>query len=524
MTGSTWQTALKAWASRRPTWRPTGDDSETESPLPQSFFQKLIRTKSLDRYGSTASHLSGHDGPALERSMGLFSLTMLGVGETIGTGIFLTLVEAVPKAGPAVILSFLIAATTVGLTALCYAELGARIPASGSSYSFAYATVGEFAGFIVAACLMLEYGLGTSAAAVGWSDYLNNFLSNSLHWEIPRGLRSPMFVSGVGGMEFHPGQFNLPPVLLVLLCGLLLVRGTKESTTTNSALVLVKLAILLFFVVVAFGGFNAHNFQPFFNADNSRGFGGMVGVIAATGTVFFSFLGLDTVTCAGDEVDNPKRNIPLAILATLGIVTVFYILVSVSALGAQPAAKFRGQEAGLSIILKNVTGHAWPAVILSAGAVLSVFSVTIINIYGLTRVLFAISQDGLIPEIFNRVNVRTRTPIVSTVIASAFVGIVAGLVDADLLWDMVSMGTLTAFCVVSIAVPVLRHKERRAPTAGFRVPFGPYLVPALSVGACLLIMTDLSVATLRVFTIWLLLAVPFYFIYSMRHSRLNNGL
>jgi basic amino acid/polyamine antiporter, APA family len=487
--------------------------------MTQTVLQKLTRTKKLERMPDASEETSSG---GLERSLGLFNLTMIGVGATIGTGIFFTMVEAVPKAGPAVIISFLIAATTAGLTALCYAELAARIPASGSSYSFAYATVGEFAAFIMAACLLLEYGLAASATAIGWSAYLNNFLQNAFHLQIPHAFRAPMLVSGEHGAEIHAGQFNLPPMLLVGLCGIMLARGTKESASMNAAMVLIKLAILAFFVVVAFSGFDAKNFVPFVNTDNSKGFAGMVGITAAAGTVFFSFIGLDTVACGGEEVKNPKRNVPIGIMAALVIVTVFYLFVAVAALGAQPAAKFAGQEAGLSVILQTVTGSAWPAIVLSAGAVISVFSVTLATIYGQTRILFAISRDGLVPKIFQKVNSRTLTPVGNTVIVCIAVGLVAGLVDSEFLWDMVSMGTLTAFSVVAIAVPVLRYKQRAAPQSGFRLPFGPYVVPGLSILACLYIMKDLSLTTVHVFTIWMTCAILIYLIYGLRNSHLNK--
>lgn len=485
----------------------------------QTFAQKLTRTKPVEPGEEIGDeqHLAG----GLHRSLGLFALTMIGVGSTIGTGIFFTMVEAVPKAGPSVILSFIMAAVTAGLTALCYAELSSRIPASGSSYSYAYATVGEFAAFVVAACLLLEYGLAASATAIGWSAYLNNFLTNAVGWQIPEMLRSPMIVSGPNGAEVHAGHFNLPPMVLVLICGVLLLRGAKESATVNAIMVLVKLAILSFFVVVAFTGFNAEHFTPFFNPDNSKGLGGMAGVTAAAGTVFFSFIGLDTVATAGAEVRDPKRNVPLGIMAALIIVTVFYLLVAVAAVGAQPAHMFAGQEAGLSVILQNITGQAWPALILSAGAVISVFSVTLVTIYGQSRILFAISKDGLIPQSFHRVNPRTHAPVSNTVIVCILVGIVAGLVDSTFLWDMVSMGTLVAFMVVSVAVPVIRRKGIGHGSGGFRVPFGPYLVPGLSVVACLYIMKDLSAATFRVFFIWMSIAIVTYFVYSMRNSRLH---
>jgi len=243
---------------------------------------------------------------------------------------------------------------------------------------------------------------------------------------------------------------------------------------------------------------------------------------AAAGTVFFSFIGLDTVATAGAEVKDPKRNVPLGIMAALIVVTVFYMLVAVAAVGAQPANLFEGQEAGLAVILQNVTGKAWPALILSAGAVISVFSVTLVTIYGQSRILYAISKDGLIPSSFQVVNPRTRAPVANTVLVCIAVAIVAGLVDSTFLWDMVSMGTLVAFIVVSSAIPVIRRKGIGHGSEGFRVPFGPYLIPGLSIFACLYILKDLSDTTFKVFFIWMSVAVAIYFIYSKRHSRLNK--
>ena len=481
----------------------------------QTFGQLLLRTKPVHR------GLDGDGG--LHRSLGLFSLTMLGVGATIGTGIFFTLAEAVPKAGPAVILSFLIAAVTAGLTALCYTELSFRIPAAGSSYSYAYATVGEFLAYIVAGCLLLEYGLAGSAVAIGWSAYLNNFLQNAFDWQIPEMLRSPAIVEGKLGVEIHGGRINLPPIVLVVICGVLLLRGARDSATANSVMVVIKLAVLVFFVVVASSGFNADNFIPFFNTDNSQGHAGMAGVTAAAGTVFFSFIGLDTVATASEEVNDPTRNVPRGILAALVIVTVCYMLVAVTAVGAQAAGKFEGQEAGLAVIVQNVTGKTWPALVLSAGAVISVFSVTLVSIYGQTRILYAISRDGLIPESFQQLDARTRVPVNNTIIVCVLVGLVAGFVDSAFLWDMVSMGTLVAFAVVSAAVPVLRHKGIGADSEGFRVPFGPYLIPGLSILSCAYIVKDLSTTTHLVFFIWMGIAVACYFIYGIRHSRLNHA-
>jgi len=449
---------------------------------------------------------------------------MLGVGGTVGTGIFFTLAEAVPKAGPAVVLSFVMAAFTAGLTALCYAELASRIPASGSSYSYVYATVGEFLAYVAAACLLLEFGLSASATAIGWSAYLNNFVENAFGWHIPLAVRSPMIVLGANGTEIHAGQINLPPVILIFLCGVLLLRGVRESVAVNTVMVLIKIAILIFFAVVALSGFNADNFTPFFNTDTSKGHAGLTGVTAAAATVFFSYIGLDTVATGGAEAKNARRDVPLGIIAALVIVTVSYLLVAVTALGAQPAGKFEGQDAGLAVILQNVTGKVWPAVVLSAGAVISVFSVTLASIYGQTRILFAVSRDGLIGKVFGEVSRTTKAPAKSTIIVCFAAALVAGTVDSGYLWDMVSMGTLVAFAIVSAAIPVIRRKQIAGPAhgMGFRVPFGPYLIPGLSILSCLYIMKDLSITTYSVFGVWMMLAICSYFAYGIRHARLNH--
>ncbi|MDM0115532.1 amino acid permease [Variovorax sp. J22R133] len=467
----------------------------------------MMQTKAIDSGGS-----SGHGG--LAPSFGLFSLTMLGVGATIGTGIFFVMAEAVPKAGPAVLLSFLLAGFTAGLTAVCYAELAASIPATGSSYSYAYAALGEFPAFIVAACVVLEYGLAASAVAIGWSGYLNNFLTNLFGIQIPEALRSPMFVSGENGLEIHAGHFNLPPMILVTMCGLLLMRGAKESATANAVMVTIKLCVLVFFAAIAFSAFKTSHFEPFFNES------GMKGVAAAAGTVFFSFIGLDAIATAGAEVRNPKRNIPLGIVMALLVVCAGYSMVAIAALGAQRAEAFAHQDAGLAVILQQVSGHAWPAIVLSAGAVISVFSVTLVSLYGQTRILFAISMDGLIPQSFREVNPRTLAPVKNIIYVCIVVAIIAGTVHSAYLWDMVSMGTLVAFIAVSLSVPIHRARQKGVKAEGFRLPFGPYLIPGLSIAACLYIIKDLSAATFTVFFIWMALALVAYFTYGIRHSKL----
>ena len=443
-------------------------------------------------------------GGELARSIGLFQLTMIGIGATIGTGIFFVLSETVPVAGPAVTWSFAIAGIVAGLTAVCYAELASAVPVSGSSYSYAYAALGEVVAMGVAACLLLEYGVSSAAVAVGWSQYLNQLLDNLFGVAIPEALSNAPEQGGV---------INLPAVVLVVLCALLLIRGTSESASVNAIMVLIKLAALLLFIVVgAFG----------WNSDNLAGFApyGFSGVVGATGLIFFTYIGLDAVSTAGEEVKNPRRTLPLAILIALAVVTTFYVLVAIVAVAAQPMAQFEGQQAGLAAILQQVTGSTWPGTVLAAGAVISIFSVTLVTIYGQTRILFAIGRDGMLPEFFHTVNPRTRTPVRNTVVVAFVVALLAGLIPINFLAEMTSIGTLVAFLVVSIGVIVLRRTAPDLPR-GFRVPGYP-VTPILSILGCLWIIIGLRSITITVFVIWVAVVLAWYFSYGIRHSHLNQ--
>ncbi|MGH8838009.1 MAG: amino acid permease [Jiangellaceae bacterium] len=440
----------------------------------------------------------------LKRTIGLLPLSAIGIGGTIGTGIFFILSEAVPIAGPAVIWSFVIAGTVAGLTAICYAELAGAVPVSGSSYSYAYATLGELAAMGVAACLLLEYGVSGAAVAVGWSQYLNQLLDNLFGFEIPEALSQAPEQGGV---------FNLPAVILIILCALLLIRGASESTTTNAIMVAIKIGVLIVFIAIGLTGWNSDNlsdFAPF----------GFSGVTAAAGIIFFSFIGLDAVSTAGEEAKDPRRNLPLAILIALLTVSTLYILTSLIAVAAQPAEQFDGQEAGLAQILENITGSEWPGTLIAAGAVISIFSVTLVVLYGQTRILFAMSRDGMIPELFHRVNPRTLTPIPNTVIVATVICLLAGLLPINFLAEMTSIGTLVAFIVVSIGVIVLRQTHPDLPR-GFKVPLYP-VTPILAVLGALWIIQDLRPVTIYVFLIWVAVAMIWYFIYGRTHSHLGR--
>ncbi|WP_421742748.1 APC family permease [Cellulomonas sp.] len=470
--------------------------------------QVSLRSQIWRKKPITAASAKSSEG--LERSLGTFTLMMFGVGATVGTGVFFVMHEAVPDAGPAVVISFLLAGLAAGLSALSYAEMASAVPVSGSTYSYAYATLGEVVAMGVAACLLLEYGVSTAAVAVGWSGYLNQLLNNLIGWEIPTALSSAPW-------DADPGLINLPALVLVALCAVLLIRGASESAKINAAMVIIKLAVLVLFVAVAFTGFNADNFADFAPM-------GITGITAAAGTIFFTFIGLDAISTAGDEVRDPQKTMPRAILGALAIVTTIYVLVAVSALGTQPWEAFSDTEqgeAGLAKILEDVVGAAWPGTILSAGAVISIFSVTLVTMYGQTRILFAIGRDGLLPKSFARVNPRTHTPVNNTLIVAGVVGLLAAFVPLDYLWDLVSIGTLIAFIVVSVGVVILRRTRPDLPR-GFKVPGYP-VTPALAVLACLYILSGLHWYTYAWFLLWLAVVLTFYFLWGRKHSVLQRA-
>lgn len=459
--------------------------------------QQLFRVKPVPRDSEEAAS-------DLKRTIGLFSLTMIGVGSTIGTGIFFILSESVPVAGPAVIWSFVIAGVVAGLAVICYAELAGSVPVSGSSYSYAYATLGELPAMGVAACLLLEYGVAGAAVAVGWSQYVNQLLFNLFGFQIPDALA---YAPEEGGIV------NLPAILLLAMCCFLLVRGTGESVVVNTIMVCIKVGVLVFFIVVGLTGWNSDNFANFAPF-------GFSGVVAGAGLIFFSYVGMDAVATAGDETKNPKKTMPKALIFALLIITSVYVLVAVAALGAQPWEEFEGQDAGLSAILENIVGSTWPGTVVAAGAVISIFSVNLVSIYGQSRILFTMSRDGMMPKLFQDVNPRTLTPVKGTIVVTVVIAILAGFIPLNFLAEMTSIGTLVAFVVVSLAVIILRVREPNL-ERGFKVPFYPVL-PILSILGCLWIISSLRPITIVVFVIWTAAIIGLYLVFGRRNSVLGK--
>lgn len=439
----------------------------------------------------------------LKRTMGVWGITALGVGAIIGTGIFvLTGKAAALSAGPAVVISFVIAGIVSALAALCYAELASTVPVSGSAYTYVYATLGEFIAWIVGWGLILEYALGAATVAIGWSGYFSDFLKATFNIALPMAIRTNPFDGGV---------VNLPAALIILLISALLIRGTQESNTVNKIIVAVKLAIVLFFIAIGVGHINPANWHPFAPF-------GVSGIINGAGLVFFAYIGFDAVSTSAEEVKNPGRDLPRGIIGSLLICTFLYIVVSGVLTGILKYTQLN-VPSPVSYSLIQI-GLGWAGAIVAVGAIAGLTTVLLVMLYGQSRVFFAMSRDGLLPPIFSRVHPTFHTPYLSSALIGIVVAIVAGVGQLDVVANLVNIGTLFAFGLVSIGVIVLR---RQAPDLkrGFRVPWSP-VVPILSaLGALGLIVKGLPFMTLVSFFTWMIIGLAVYFFYSRKHSKID---
>ncbi|MFF3403269.1 amino acid permease [Streptomyces sp. NPDC002659] len=478
---------------------PTTEPSTAQSP---GLGARLMRRKPVEQLVAEGGQ---GEGGALRRSLTMWQLTMISIGATLGTGIFVVLGEATPLAGPAVAISFVIAGLTALFSALSYAELAGSIPVSGSSYSYSYATMGEIVAWICGWCLILEYGVSVAAVAVGWGEYLNELLDGTIGVTIPDAVSAPL---GEGGL------INLPALVVVLLAMVFLMGGAKESARINTIMVGVKIVTLLLFIGIGFMGIKAGNYTPLAPL-------GVTGISAAAASLFFSYIGFDAASTAGEEAKNPKRDLPRAIMLSLLIVTVLYCLVALVAVGAMPWQDFEGTEAALAQIMKDVTGQSIWGVVLAAGAVVAIASVVFAVLYGQTRILFAMSRDGLVPKLFAKVNPRTGAPRANTVIVSLFCGALAAFIPLGELANATSIGTLFAFALVNVAVVILRYK-RPDMSRTFTVMLFP-LTPILGFAFCAYLMYTMPGTTWMVFGGWMIVGLVFYFGYGMRRSRLATA-
>jgi APA family basic amino acid/polyamine antiporter len=448
---------------------------------------------------------TAEEGTGLKKAVGVTQLTAMGVGAIIGTGIFVVIGKGSGIAGPGVILSFVLAAVACAFSALSYAELASSIPVSGSAYTYTYATLGELVAWIIGWDLILEYGVSVAGIAVGWGGNLNAFFDAAFNFQLPDAIaKSPS----------EGGVFNLPAVIVVLAIALLLVRGVTESARVNLIMVGIKLIVLVFFLAVAFANFTTAHMTPFAPA-------GFHGVTAAASVIFFAYIGFDAVSTGSEEARNPAKDLPWAIIGSLLICTVFYVLTAVGALGIATPAQMQGSNAPLATALSTGAGIDWAAGILALGAVVAITSVVLVIFYGQTRIFFAMCRDGLLPQKLAKVNPRYGTPARLTLGLGVLIAILAALVPLGTIVELVNIGTLFAFVLVNIGVIILRRTRPEMPRP-YRVPWSPVL-PILGVAFAVYLMSDLPWETWVRFVVWLAVGLIIYAAYGYRNSRLRRA-
>jgi APA family basic amino acid/polyamine antiporter len=481
------------------------------------------RIKPLDAILASAEKRS------LDRSLGGFQLMMLGVGAIIGTGIFVLTAEAAQKAGPGMMVSFVIAGSVCAVTALCYAELAAMVPVSGSAYTYSYAVLGELIAWVVGWALILEYTVAASAVSVGWSNYFVGLIEHTFDIHIPIYLTKGYFAGGL---------VNLPAVAIAFLVTALLVVGTRESATVNAVLVCIKVAALIMFIALAEPVMKAKNFEPFAPL-------GFLGISGAAASIFFAYVGFDAVSTAAEETRNPQRNMPIGLIGSLVVCTVFYLLVAAGAIGsigAQPVldAAGRGLEPGsaelfeackapvyagalacsdepLAFVLRQI-GFDKLSRVIGLAAFLALPSVILMMIFGQTRIFFCMARDRLLPDYLTRVHGRFKTPHVVTIITGVVVIATAAFFPVGKLADLSNGGTLFAFLAVALGVLILRSKQPERPRP-FKTPIVWFVGP-LAILGCIYLFFSLEWFTILAFLAWAVIGLVVYFAYGYKRSSL----
>src|SRR5690242_18483504 len=505
------------------------------------------RVKPLDEILATAEKKS------LKRSLGAFQLTLLGIGAVIGTGIFVLTATAAQKAGPGMMVSFIVAGIVCALAALCYSELASMVPVAGSAYTYSYAVMGEIMAWMVGWALILEYALGASAVAVGWSGFITG-LFESIGLHLPHALKvgPPIQWGFLQGGEVG-GLINLPAVLVVAFVTTLLVVGTKESATFNAVLVCIKVAALTMFLIITLPMVTGHmgNFHPF----APRGWGNPLsssgtGILGAAASIFFAYVGFDAVSTAAEETKNPQRNVPIGLIGSLLICTVFYLLVAAGVVGSYGAQPLIDPATGLAfkegspalyasaacqaahaptVCSKEALAHILRQVsnplfgnLLGLAAAIALPSVVLLMMYGQTRIFFVMARDGLLPERLSTVHERFRTPYVVTIVTGVVVAIAAAFLPVGTLADYSNAGTLFAFAAVSLGVMILRKTDPSRPRP-FRTP-AIYVLAPLSIVGCLLLFVNLNIESKLLFVSWTVIGLIVYFLYGYRHSHVARGV
>jgi len=489
------------------------------------FVKKSIEqlTSSVDAEGS------------LKRTLGAGNLIALGIGAIIGAGLFVrTAAAAGEHAGPAVTLSFIVAAIGCAFAGLCYAEFASIIPIAGSAYTYAYATMGEIVAWVIGWALILEYALGAATVSISWSEYVNKLLGGAIPYE---WCHSPLESVMVNGSSVH-GIANVPALLILLILSLLLIKGTQESATVNGIIVFIKVAIVLVFIAIGWQYVNpvnhtpymipanapdvilasgkTYSYAPFFN----HGWGG---IVSGAGVVFFAFIGFDAVSTAAQEAKNPKRDMPIGILGSLVVCTILYILFSWVLTGVAPYQDFMksGKEASVAYAITTyMHGYAWLSTLVTVAILAGFSSVILVMLMGQSRVFYTMSIDGLLPKIFSDLHPKFRTPYKSNIILFVFVGLFAAFIPGSVAGDLTSIGTLFAFILVCVGVMLLRKTNPNLPRP-FKTPLVP-LVPILGVIVCAGMIVSLPSETQVSALVWMVAGLVIYFGYSRKRSILGN--
>ncbi|KAF3996888.1 amino acid permease [Glaciimonas immobilis] len=461
----------------------------------------LFRTKNLDQMIlDSKNNTSG-----LKRTLGPLDLTLLGIGAIVGTGIFVLTGTGALLAGPGLPLAFILAAVASGLAALCYAEFSSTVPVSGSIYTYSYATMGELIAWMIGWDLLLEYGLASATVSVGWSGYFQSLLSGF-------GLHLPALLSAAPGAV--PGVetwFNLPAFMIMIVVTALLSIGVRESARANNIMVFIKISVVVLFIVVGTNHVKPANWEPFLPF-------GYQGVFNAAAIVFFAFIGFDALTAAAEEVKRPSRDLPIGIIASLTICTILYVIVSAIMTGIVPYEKFLGVDHPISLALQYA-GENWVAGFIDLGAIIGMTTVILVMTYAQTRIVFAMSRDGLLPQRLSKVHPRFATPFFNTWLVGILVALISALVPLGVLAELVNIGTLMAFTLISAAVLVFR-RTRPDIHRPFRCPGVPF-VPLAAILFCVFLMLHLQLLTWIAFGCWLLIGLVVYFGYARSRSLLH---
>lgn len=476
-----------------------------------SFFTALLRKKTV---------VTEEENHGLMRCLSAFDLTLLGIGAIIGTGIFvLTGVAAATTSGPAVVLSFIVAGLACAFAALAYAELSSSVGGAGSAYGYSYAAFGEFIAWIIGWDLILEYGVAVAAVANGWAGYFNNAL-HAIGLNLPVALtKGPFAVNSLTGAA-DGGIVNLPAFVIVFLLMVMLIIGVKSSAKFNTAMVFIKLLTIVIFLSVALFHINPENWTPFapFGWFSHNELGKPIGILAGASVVFFAYVGFDAVSTATEEANRPQRDVPIGILCSLIFCTLIYIVVSGTLTGIV-SYKELNVPSPVAFGLERI-GVNWASALVATGVITGLTTVMLVLYYALTRILTAMSRDGLVSPLFAKINTNTQTPVKNTVICGIVMALMAGFVPLNALAELVNIGTLTAFVLVCAGVIVLRKTHPDLPRP-FKMP-GGILLPVLGIISCGALIAFLPPQTHVRFVLWLAAGLVIYFCYGIRKSRLGN--